>query len=692
MKNIVGPVLLLCAVFLLFLRPVHAQEGDTLMAIKASLEVQAQYKNGRVDLRWAPNAYYTFSVARKNGYAIERYNPGTGRYELLDTLRPYTLAEFKAKLDTTNLYVTTAAQALWGQPGPVLNGNPLEAAKARAEEQNNRFVFALLAAEFNQQAATGLALYYQDRNVAPNQVYAYRIYALNVDKKLLTIDTAGVSVNTYGSKTLRPVLGLFAEGLDGKIKLQWPRNANNDRFSGYFIERQGKGEFQRLNTYPHISSAAENENIFNVFIDTNAENGQTYRYRVIGINSFAELSPPSAEITAQAKDRQGPIPPRNLTVNHEQEGQFTLRWEAISSESDHAGFLVARASDGMGPFVILTEKPLSKNRRSWTDESPPLIDESYYLVYAVDQQGNRNASGVAIGQWRDSIPPAKPENLIGYADSTGVVMLAWALGGEPDLYGYKVFAGTARNREFYQVNSLVVEGNIFLDKVSLKTLSEDIYYYVTALDYRSNASLHSDTIKIEKPDTIPPSPVVFTDYQLSPDSISFSWVPSSSHDVAAYYLLRKNSGNEEYALLDQLDLQSTTYSDTAVRVGESYVYAVLAVDDDGGISLPRTPLQLSCVDRGLRPGINDLKGALDAKNGRFELSWTPPADSGATVQVYRNDNEEGLELLAQLKAAQSSFVDGKIYNNEGRFDYALKVLYPDGGASGLSNVVSLKLK
>ncbi len=669
-------------------------QKDTIGTIEAGIEAQARFKKGVVELRWAPNAHYTFALTKKHGYVVERYDATLKKYQPLDTIRPYTLAEFKSKLDTTNMYVTSAAQALWGKskslPNP--NANPFEAAKAKAEEQNNRFVFALLAAEYNNQAAIGLGLYFKDETAKPNAINTYKIYALNVAKNLLTIDTAGVSVNTFGEKEDRAVTGVFAESFDGKVKLQWPKSENNHRYSGYYIERKSDAGFKRLNDLPHISSDANRENIFNVFIDTTVTNGVKYTYRILGINSFADVELPSKELTTQSKDLNGPIPPKGLVVAHLSNSEFTLTWEANTTQRDHNGFIVARAKDGMGPFEIITENRLASKTRQWVDKNPPLLNESYYIVYAVDESGNKSASGMAVGQWRDSIPPAKPINLIGYSDSTGIVMLAWELGNEPDLYGYKVFVGNAKNRDFHQVNSLMVEGNVFLDKISLNTLSEDIFYYVTAFDFRYNASVHSDTLKLEKPDIIPPTPIIFKSYAITSDSISMEWAASSSQDVEAYYMLRKLPEMEKYDVLQKLEMATTQFTDKTVELNVTYDYAVLAIDDAGLPALPSQPLRLTCVDRGLRSGINDLTGSIMEEEGAFELSWSIPVDKEVQVAIYRNDNNKGLEKLAQIAGDKTVFVDETLYNNGGKFDYAVKLIYPDGGESTMSNVVTLKLE
>ncbi len=695
MKKITHIHVLVAVLFLQLSVNIHAQSRqDTVGVVKAGIEVQARFKNGVVELRWAPNAHYTFSLTKRKGYAVDRYNAETKSYERLAAIRPYTLPEFKTKLDTANMYVTSAAQALWGKEGLPSNpnANPLEAAKLKAEEQNNRFVFAMLSAEYDHQAAVGLGLYFKDETAQPNKVYTYKVYALDVNPSVLQIDTAGVSLNTFGEKKDMAVTGVFSESFDGKIKLQWPKSENNSRYSGYFIERKSGEQFERLNHLPHISSDANRENIFNVFIDTAITNGVKYTYRILGINSFANVELPSVEITTQGNDLSGPIPPKFLHAKHLSGNEFTLFWEASTIQSDHDGFLVARAGDGMGPFEIITEKPLSTKTRQWVDENPPLLNESYYIVYAVDKNGNKSASGVAVGQWRDSIPPAKPTNLIGYSDSTGVVMLAWELGDEPDLYGYKVFAANAKYREFHQVNSLIVEGNVFLDKISLNTLTEDIFYYVTAFDFRYNASVHSDTLKLAKPDVIPPTPIVFKNYSITSDSISMEWAASSSQDVEAYYMLRKLPEMERYDVLQKLEMDATGFTDKTVELNVTYDYAVLAIDDAGLPSLPSEPLRLTCVDRMLRQGITDLSGLINEKEGSFELRWSAPWKEGIQIAIYRNDNDKGLEKLAQLHGDVAVFVDDTLYNNGGKFDYAVKLIYPDGGQSALSNVVTLKLE
>ena len=76
--------------------------------------------------------------------------------------------------------------------------------------------------------------------------------------------------------------------------------------------------------------------------------------------------------------------------------------------------------------------------------------------------------------------------------------------------------------------------------------------------------------------------------QLSPEapshSVTLSWAPSSSPDVAGYYVYRGMTAKGPFEKLNSDPTRDTTYTDTAVVSGTTYYYVVTAVDSSGNES------------------------------------------------------------------------------------------------------------
>ncbi|MBR9920043.1 MAG: hypothetical protein GYB31_04330 [Bacteroidetes bacterium] len=678
----------------LFISPEAAAQDQSTN----KLVVKTRTINQQVEIRWAPTDHLLWSLANRQGYRLERKSQ-EGTWETLLDRTPYSVQEFKSRLDTTNAHVATAAQTLHGKPKTVITGtDPFAEAKALEEEQKMRHMFALLAADYNTDAADALALRYVDKDIIVGANILYRLYVRAGEKQPALPDTAYFLVNTNRTYQARKVKKAFATPEADGIILKWSKSDNNDFFSGYFIERSdnnGKG-FQRLNNSPLLTSDHEDFETFNnfhIYADKTAQTGISYQYRIIGVTPFGDEGLPSDIITSQLMDLAGPPPPKEIKAIDIGDNKMEISWIADVSSDDHNGFIIARAAHPTGPFYPLNEKPLSTKVRKFTDENPIPIKANYYLVYAVDKLDNRNGSSIAMAQWYDDTPPAKPTDLAGFADTSGIVTLAWTWGSDPDLLGYRVYWSNGPDREFYQLTDKPVEGSIYVDSINLQTLTETIYYKVVAVDYNMNPSTPSDPIPLKRPDLIPPAAPLLTDFQSFPDSIQLRWQPSPSEDVVAYRLLRKEVGAEKYDLLQNiLNPTQTRFTDTRIEAGKKYEYAIVAIDDARLYSEISSPIKAAALRGAKRPAIQDLSGKVDESNGTFILNWTYEAPDSYQFAIYRKTDDQNWEQLAWIDSENSSFTDKQLFRAETGFSYAVKVIYDDGGESPFSNEVQLNIK
>ncbi len=681
----------ICIIFsLLFVLQSKGQENDTT---NYGVEILTKVNATSVELRWAPTTKETWLTGNQEGYIIERRKLDGQGWKQLANVVPYSLEEWKAKTDTTNAFVSVAAQALLSKPLIKTSGKaPFQAYLQASQEGDNKYAYAMMAAEYNKQAAQGLALAYQDEDIKSGDIVQYRVY-VKYRKEPFSGDTAYIRVYTNEISAAKQVVQTTVQPGDGEIVLFWNRALNNVNFSGYFIEKSVDGgkTFLRLNRTPYVKTFNDEVDDINLysFKDTNVINYKPYQYRIIGITPFADESVPSEIIKTEGIDLTGPIPPTNVTVTElDEAGKFSISWEASTNAPDHAGFYVGKSPTVTGPFEKLTKKPLGKNERTFKDPNPTPYSCVYYAVFAVDDKGNENLSDIAVGIKTDSIPPATPIGCAGSVDSLGVVMLTWQANTEDDLQGYRIYRGNNTQHEYIQLTSEPIPLNLFFDTIPLSTLTKNIYYQVVAVDMHYNPSDYSAPINIQKPDYIAPASPTFINYSVTDTAVRLHWKTSPSSD-AVFQVLYRQKEDENWQIVQQFENNTDTfYVDRTAAAGHFYTYTLVAVDDAGLYSERANPLRLKIADSGRRPGVTNVGGAFDDKCKCFVFSWDFTSDQVHHFVVYRNENNTGLQAIATLKSGTKEYVDSNIFGYENGYEYAIKVKYADGGEGAISPIVT----
>src|SRR5690606_31891678 len=113
--------------------------------------------------------------------------------------------------------------------------------------------------------------------------------------------------------------------------------------------------------------------------------------------------------------------------------------------------------------------PLRTSVRQYLDEAPIRFKSNFYTIIAADSLGNENQSLVAMAVLSDYTPPGKPTDLMGEVDTLGVVSLAWKLGPEEDLMGYRVYRSNHPDQSFIQITTEPIAGNFYMDTIALNT-------------------------------------------------------------------------------------------------------------------------------------------------------------------------------------------------------------------------------
>ena len=365
-------------------------------------------------------------------------------------------------------------------------------------------------------------------------------------------------------------------------------------------------------------------------------------------------------------------------------------WEKPDPEPDLAGYYIGRGDNLKTNFKPVHDKIIPPESTSFIDYNADRLSGNYYVVAAVDTAGNGSISMVSYAAVIDSIPPAAPSGLEGHIDTTGVVTIKWRLGKEPDLAGYMIYFSNSAEHVFSSVNKKPLADTVFTDTIQIKTLTRHIYYRVKAVDTRWNYSDYSEILVLTRPDLIPPTKPVFTDYEITDKGIKMRWIPSSSTDVAGYELRVGENGKEERKIFIPVNkkAEELEFTDRDAGPGMEYRYVLHTVDESGLRSEPSYPLTVRTPNKRPDAAVTDLTIEKDMEKRGFLLRWSLPEDVPVSRYVlYRAAAGAHFAAYKSIPGAARSFRDHLVRNGI-EYEYALKIIFDSGKESPFSNVVS----
>ncbi|MEX0273003.1 MAG: fibronectin type III domain-containing protein, partial [Flavobacteriaceae bacterium] len=305
------------------------------------------------------------------------------------------------------------------------------------------------------------------------------------------------------------------------------------------------------------------------------------------------------------------------------------------------------------------------------------------------KNGVEKPSFPALVQPVDSIPPKAPVELTGTIDTTGVVHLHWKANTEPDLAGYRIFRSNNPDAEFNQLTLSPQRENTFTDTIGIRNLNPKIYYKVLAEDQRYNPSGFSEMLALEKPDLIPPSPPVISEYTATENGVNLSWTPSSADDVVEHTVYRKKLGGNETqwelvkAILSEDSISH--YLDSQLLPGTTYAYTVVAKDRTGWESNPSGQIVVKTPKKLYAELIPRFNAIVDREQRSIRLDWKANSDTISEFLLYRAEGDAPLALYKTIKGDNTSYVDTHLVVST-KYRYAIQLVEKDGTQSQLKKV------
>ena len=690
------------ALLVLGIQTAIGQGSEGPVQPKPGIKAVAKAGKNDIRLRWAPNQPTAWQLLNKHGYWLERFTLVRNGKQL-DTpervqlsnapIKPAPLENWEALVDTDK-YAAIAAQAIYGETFDLSENYSDDIMQVinKSRELEQRFSFALFAADMSAAVAAQSALGYVDKTVKPGEKYVYRIYSA-APENTVRLDTGYVFVGLDDYRELPVPTTPEAEYSDLSIMLKWNRIHHQDTYTAYKVERSDDGgntykaitELPIVNTEPPQGFPPQ----FMYKLDSLPRNNEEYFYRVVGLTPFGETGPPSEAVSGIGRDEVEAHP---AISKAEVLGGKAVKLEWFFDDRYNyqlKGFRLSRASSARGKYETVGDN-IPVGTREVFDKKPATTN--YYRITAIGKYGQETSSMPYLVQMIDSIPPVAPLGLIGKVDTTGLVTLNWKPNKEEDLLGYRVFRSNFEEDEFTQITVSPVEGTVFYDTLAKKSLTDKIFYKIKAVDRHYNPSGFSSAAGLERPDLTPPVPPVFTKAEGTKEGIGLAWEPSSSADVKDHLLYRKQAGGSGWALVAVFPATDTVkiYKDTVVGLKSYYEYTMIAVDKNKLESKPAQPVMVKRLDTGLRESIGKLFSKYDEATG-VSLAWEYDLEGVERFVVYRASGTVSLAPYGNVADDAKRFVDRGVKAGE-TYQYKVMAVFKDGGKSGMSEPTAITIE
>jgi len=663
---------------------------DTEKAIsekESTIQVIVRVQKDKILLRWAPNDAFAWKKLNKYGYQLERFTitrdnktlPNPEKTILAKELKPEPLENWEQIIET-NDNAAIIAQAIYGESFGVEGANQLQSIVNLSEENEQRFTFSLFAADKDFEIAKKAGWGFEDKTALKNEKYLYRISS-NVPKEELDIKYGGVFVGLKEYEDLPKPMDFSVHFTDNSAMLSWNFKILAHAYGSYYVERSlDKLHFERITNKPYTGMNQENENNNRIFYVDSIANNKQYSYRVQGISPFGELGPYSQVVSGSGKSILKYVP--HLTIkDFKDDKTVTLTWEFdVAGDDEISGFELNRSDTDDDKYTTVIKNIPPKSR---TVTYNKLASTNYFTITAIGKQGNNRTSFPMLVQPVDSVPPLKPANLKGVIDSLGVVKISWDSNKEKDLMGYRIYKAYNPNEEFSQLTVNPNETNKYQDSVIVKSLNSKVYYKIIAVDTHYNMSPFSEVLIIKKPDVIPPTSPIFTNYEIKDGIISLEWINSQSEDVVSHQLYRKENGQKDWQLILDTKENPETYQDKNITEGSTYRYAIYAKDESNLISTPSPEVAVFVPSSSVMPAVKGFYAQTNIVTNSIDLSWEYKANGVENFEIYKANGEEPMQLMQMVNAQTKKLSDTSITINT-TYKYAIRALFADGRISKMA--------
>jgi len=485
-------------------------------------------------------------------------------------------------------------------------------------------------------------LFYNDTDLTMGKRYFYQIMAVNgVGTGIPTeiIDAIAASSPT-------PPQFFQVERGNGYVDLSWEPPVFNgyydiDGYRIYKIVQEEEPVIIEMNPF------------FLYYRDENVTNGVNYTYYITAWNIIGESEPSKKCWTIP---RGKPSPPAGLTLQNGTDYVF-LNW---NPPENNGGSEVLFYKVYIG--YQASNETIWRYFNTYDTEFYDYIVEIgrcyKYYVTAVNSEGESFPSDIVLGGPHSTPSPPSDVQIL---EGDEYLIISWSLPtflGGLELRGYHIYRSHG-GLEFYRISELNIDQMIFRDENV--TNGKQYSYRITAFNDIGESEM-TKTIS-GTPARVPDQP---SNIETTNDgkSIFIHWNAPASNGgatVLEYLIFRKEETND-FAQLETIPVNNTSFLDEEVEAGIIYTYAVKARNRMGLSQFSKESKILAVGVPGVPTDVNIISG-----DGLVEITWTTPAFNGGIglrrFIIYRASPDLSDKIqIGDVEPSVFTFIDDDVTN------------------------------
>ncbi len=519
---------------------------------------------------------------------------------------------------------------------------------------------------------------FNDANVKKGKTYYYRI-GIITDSGKETKGKRAAQTIYIGEDVPYPPVMVSVKGFIQMTEIKFVPSLLNERerfkIKEYKIYRQDEpgGRWVYIDSVDRKKRSGSGM-VYTVEDTNDIEDGTTYAYAISSVDKKqreSSMSEPTSVTTI--------APPSLMTEKGGMLGKIKLTWQPLENID---GYLLYRKNE-LGDWEKLAKISKAEQFEFVDDEDLLVAQQHEYYLTAYDDEEETGRSNVVVAKTKDLPPP--PEDLKAESGLVKSVRITWTPIDDPDVGGYYIYRGTDRQEMERIAKVKGYESDSFVDKSKRSSPLMDGTDYFYAIECFSRLGKEGGLSQPSMATTKPtPSRVKGLAVTTGEGYFRAEWDRNPEPDIRGYILYRsRNKGKWEE--IQKLDSDQANYRDDDLKPEDSYVYRVIAEDEDGLRSDPADS------DSFLNPVGPVLAVEKDNLLRKVEFSWQPLKNVKG-YYLYRRPDQEDWKRVGKISGwKKGGHTDKKKLTDGQQYEYYLTA-YDSEGETSPSNVVKAKTK
>jgi fibronectin type 3 domain-containing protein len=424
--------------------------------------------------------------------------------------------------------------------------------------------------------------------------------------------------------------GLVAQALSPtSVRISW--TDTNAGQAGAIVQRSTSGA--PMEALATLSIGATS------YLDSGLTPGTDYSYEVSSTNPAGNSA--AAGPVLVTTPGLPPGAPQDLMLTTVSANEIDISW--LPADLTATSFIIQRQS-GNGVFAPVT----SVNGLTTSFQDKGLVPSTTYTYEILAQNaGGTSAPSVPASAATFPGPPAPPTNLAAAAVSPTEVDLTWS-DPNTDYSGFNIQRST-NGTTWVTIDSIGATPASYADiTVSPATL----YYYRVVATNQGGSSNPTNVASATTPPNPPAAPVNLIATVVSSTEIDLAWNAGDATQTG--FLVLRGPLNGTPVQIAAVGSAITSYKDTTVTAGATYVYQVAAMNKGGQSALSNEATATTWPPTPLAP--SSLQAA-PVSQTQINLSWTDSNGDFTGFAILRKQGATAFRIVALTGPAARTFQD-----------------------------------